>query len=121
MFFTFVSIEDKILEILELDLLPFHRFRKGLDDHPRNGIVERFQPCEGLWAVVSGIENLSSSCLGLPDKQGFCLKSSLWERRGRKQLAGRKLDARLRCAPWAGRRALSPWWENGRGGAQLSR
>lgn len=42
MFFTFVSIEDKILEILELDLLPFHRFRKGLDDHPRNGIVERF-------------------------------------------------------------------------------
>lgn len=62
-----------------------------------NVIVERFQPCEGLWAVVSGTENLGSSCLGLPDKQGFCLKSSLWEQHGRKQLAGRKLDVRLWC------------------------
>lgn len=63
--------------------------------------MERSQPCEGLWAVVSSIENLSSSCLGLPDKQGFCLKSSLWEQRRRKQrLAGSRMPG---CGVRAGR------------------
>lgn len=74
-----------------------------------------------------GIENAEFICLGLHDKQGFCLKSgcvicfTVWEYNRRKQLAGRKLDARPWSAPWAGRQNLPCNGETGGGGEGQSR
>lgn len=84
LFFTSVSIEERPWGISKLRPASYRGSGKIWMPLVKRNCGRGFSAVRGLWEVMwvdtywsfPGIENSEFICLGLPDKQSFCLKSA---------------------------------------------